>query len=219
MTLPRPNKNVLSEAALSRLRRQILQSKRPRGALLAEAAVARELQVSRVPVREALFTLEREGLVEFSDTGRAYVRTLRPEDFEELFVMRLALEPLAARLAASRKVRDTRRMEANVLATGRARSLAEVTALDLEFHALLMEFSGNRRLLQSWRSLRYELELWLGDLHRDHQRQTRQTRDLTVRGHEALLHALCEDAPAVLERKVREHILGWREWLPMPAPQ
>ena len=63
---------------------------------MAESAAARELGVSRVPIREALFTLEREGLVEFSDTGRAYVKELSPHDFEELFVLRLALEPVAA---------------------------------------------------------------------------------------------------------------------------
>lgn len=206
-----------SESALRVLRGRILDATHPPGTLLAEAAVARDLRVSRVPVREALFTLERDGLVEFSATGRAYVRRLEPRDFEDLFVLRLSLEPVAGRLAATRGALELSRMEANLAATSRARSLAEVTALDLEFHALLLELSGSPRLLRSWQSLRYELELWLGHLHRDHQRQTKRTRDMTVEGHAQLLHSLRQDSPAAVERRVREHILGWREWLPLPA--
>jgi DNA-binding GntR family transcriptional regulator len=66
---------------------------------LGESAVAQQLGVSRVPVREALFALEREGLVEFSATGRAYVKELSPQDFEELLVPHVTFESLAARLA------------------------------------------------------------------------------------------------------------------------
>src|SRR4051812_6896316 len=94
-------KNRFDESLL-RLRTEILEGTTEPGTLLAEAAVARQLGVSRVPVREALFALEREGLVEFSATGRAYVKDLTPEDFEELFVLRLTLEPIAARLATAR---------------------------------------------------------------------------------------------------------------------
>ena len=89
-----------TDSASEMLRREILDGHAAAGELLAESAVARRLGVSRVPVREALFTLERDGLVEFSGTGRAYVKKLTPRDFEELLVLRLALEPLASRLAA-----------------------------------------------------------------------------------------------------------------------
>ncbi|MDP1590292.1 MAG: GntR family transcriptional regulator, partial [Prosthecobacter sp.] len=89
-----------SDSAASQLRTDILSGTAGPGTLLAESAVALRLGVSRVPVREALFALEREGLVEFSTTGRAFVKKLTPQDFEELFVLRLTLEPLASRLAA-----------------------------------------------------------------------------------------------------------------------
>ena len=82
----------LSDSAAARLRSEILGGVVGPGNLLAESAVAQRLGFSRVPVREALFALEREGLVEFSTTGRAYVKDLTPHDFEELYVLRLALE-------------------------------------------------------------------------------------------------------------------------------
>lgn len=212
-----PNPSFRSDSAASRLRAEILNGTSAPGALLAESAVARRLGVSRVPVREALFALEREGLVEFSPTGRAFVKELTPQDFEELFVLRLALEPLASRLATPVLKTDISKLEHNLAATRRARSVQEVTLLDLEFHQLILEASGNARLLKLWRSLRGELELWLGRLHRSHQLQTKETLRETVEAHQSIIENFKTQAPAVCERLMREHILGWREWLPLSS--
>ena len=204
-----------SDLALFALRSRILHGELEPGRLLAESAVARELGVSRVPVREALFTLERQGLVEFSDTGRAYVKDLSPADFEELFVLRLTLEPLATRLAANRLRGASEELKQNIAATKRAKSVREVTQLDLDFHEIILDASGNRRLLKLWSSLRCELELWLGRLHCQHQLQTSDTRRATAAAHEKIIQALDTQSSAECERLMRRHILGWREWLPV----
>jgi DNA-binding GntR family transcriptional regulator len=204
-----------SDHTAALLRSRIIDGVLEPGALLAESAAARELGVSRVPVREALFALEREGLVEFSATGRAYVKDLSPHDFEELYVLRLALEPVAARLAAAALREDASQLEANIKATSKAPTLLVVTNLDLEFHEIILEATGNARLLKLWRSLRSELELWLGRLHRSKQLQTHGTREETVSTHRDLLECFRTQSPAVCERKMREHVLGWREWLPV----
>lgn len=212
-----PNPAFRSDSAASLLRAEILNGTSAPGALLAESAVAKRLGVSRVPVREALFALEREGLVEFSPTGRAFVKALTPQDFEELYVLRLALEPLASRLAAPALKADFSKLEKNLAATRRARSVQEVTLLDLEFHQLILEASGNARLLKLWRSLRGELELWLGRLHRSHQLQTKETLKETVDAHQSIIESFRSQNPATCERLMREHILGWREWLPLSS--
>ena len=211
---PFPTTTARSDFTVSCLRQEILDGEISPGALLAESAVALRLGVSRVPVREALFTLEREGLVEFSMTGRAYVKDLSPHDFEELYVLRLALEPVAARLAAPVFLADCSRLEKNIKATGKASTLLHVTHLDLDFHEIILEASGNARLLKLWHSLRSELELWLGRLHRSKQLQTRGTRAETVTSHEGLVHAFKTKSPIECERLMRQHILNWREWLP-----
>ena len=92
-----------TDFATSLLRQEILSGKTRPGHLLAESPVAMRLGVSRVPVREALFALEREGFVEFSGTGRAFVKELTPQDFDELYTLRLALEPPAACESLMRK--------------------------------------------------------------------------------------------------------------------
>jgi DNA-binding GntR family transcriptional regulator len=208
-----------SDHTAALLRSRIIDGVLEPGALLAESAAARELGVSRVPVREALFALEREGLVEFSDTGRAYVKDLTPHDFEELYVLRLALEPVAARLAAPALREDCSRLEKNIKATSKATTLLQVTQLDLDFHEIILEASGNARLLKLWHSLRSELELWLGRLHRSKQLQTRGTRAETVSSHQGVVEAFKTKSPTECERLMRQHILSWREWLPTTEVQ
>ena len=211
-SLVRPSR---SDESVRRLRSDIIDGALAPGTLLAEASVARQLGVSRVPVREALFTLEQEGLVEFGATGRAFVKALTPRDFEELFVLRLTLEPAAARLASANLRAYVSDLEKNLTATARAKSVPEVTRLDLEFHDIILVASGNARLLKLWRSLRGELELWLGRLHRTHQLQTKETLLQTVEAHRAIIEGFQSQSPASCERFMREHIQGWREWLPL----
>jgi len=203
-----------SDSASEKLRHEILDGLVGPGDLLAESAVAQRLGVSRVPVREALFSLERDGLVEFSETGRAYVKRLTPADFEELFVVRLALEPLASRLATPRLRATTDALERNIAATQRAKTVQQVTRLDLDFHEIILTASSNTRLLKLWSSMRAELELWLGRLHRQHQFQTSETQRETIAAHTAIVQGFRTQSPAECERLMRQHILGWREWLP-----
>jgi len=203
-----------SDSTTSRLRSEILDGDFDPGALLAETAMAERFGVSRVPVREALFTLEREGLLEFSATGRAFVKELTPQDFAELHAVRLALEPVAARLAAPSLKADSSTLEKNLAAMSRAKSIHQVTRLDLDFHELILAASGNTRLLKLWRILRCELELWLGRLHRSHQIQTEQTRNETLENHAAIIQCFRSQSPAECGRVIHKHIQGWREWLP-----
>jgi DNA-binding GntR family transcriptional regulator len=204
-----------TDRTTSLLRQEILSGKTKPGHLLAESAVAVRLGVSRVPVREALFALEREGFVEFSGTGRAFVKALTPQDFEELYTLRLALEPLAARLASPSLKADTSLLEKSIKDTSRAKTMLDVTRLDLEFHEIILEASGNARLLKLWQSLRGEMELWLGRLHRRHQINCLNTRDGTAGAHEDIIRCFRNDTPVACERLMRQHIQGWREWLPL----
>lgn len=203
-----------TEAVVERLRCDIIQQTLPPGEQLAEASVAKQLGVSRVPVREALFTLEREGLVSFTATGRAFVSDLNAKDYQELFIMRLALEPLAMRLAAPRLRLDPAALLANVAETARATSLQDVTALDLAFHDLIISACDNSRLIRLWRSLRWELDMWLGRLHRMHDHKTKGVRSETVRAHNHLIELIRTRSAAVCEQEVRLHILSWKSWLP-----
>ncbi len=212
---PPSSSKQLSEQASAVLRMRIIDGVLDPGALIAESAAAQELGVSRVPVREALFALERDGLVEFSGSGRAYVKKLSQHDFEELYALRLALEPLGSALAAPGLKADSSALERNIRATRRAKTIQEVTRLDLDFHELILEASGNSRLLKLWSSLRGELELWLGQLHRRHQANRLDTRNGTAAAHEEILMGFKSASTDGCRQLMRRHIQAWREWLPL----
>ena len=212
--IARPKPLTRTDATVDRLRADILEATLAPGDALAEAVVAKRLGVSRVPVREALFTLEREGLVEFSATGRAFVKELTARDVHELYAMRQTLEPLAARLATPAIKRDATVLAANVAATARATSLREVTRLDMEFHELILMASGYARLLKAWRALRWELGLWLGQFHHLRESRTQDVRKETVRSHTELLGMFRTRTPAACEEEIRWHVVSWKNWLP-----
>jgi DNA-binding GntR family transcriptional regulator len=145
-TSHRPLRDVVCEE----LRRLVITGELAPGARLVEDRLALQLGVSRNPVREALQTLAREGFVEILPRRGAVVARVSAEQAEELFDVRLALEPLAARLAARRA--DPRAVARLRDALGRATQATEQGQLDVlaacntEFHSLVVEAGGNAYL-------------------------------------------------------------------------
>ena len=89
------------QRATKALRELIVAGRLPEGTPLVQRDLAERLGISQTPIRHALVALERAGLVEVGDNGRALVRRLTREDLEELYAARLGLEGLAARLGAA----------------------------------------------------------------------------------------------------------------------
>jgi len=88
------------------LREQILTGARRPGSRLVERAIAAELGVSRLPVREALRTLESEGIVATAPRRGAAVRELRGEEIANLNEVHQAFDRLMVRLAAIRRTEE-----------------------------------------------------------------------------------------------------------------
>lgn len=133
------------------LRDMIVGGVLPEATPLVQRGLAERLGVSQTPVRVALGELERDGLVEVGETGRAIVSRLTREDLEELYAARLGLEGLAARLgAAAVDDADLRVMRAVLARLVRLAARREVEPyLDgrWELHARCYRASGRPRLL------------------------------------------------------------------------
>lgn len=211
----RLKRQTLAQGVVDRLRQEIFQGLHPPGAQLAEPVLAAAMGVSRAPVREALLELERHGLVEFDDKGRKRVCQLTAQDFEDIYTLRLALEPAAAAHAARLLTPEwLERLESNVRETAEAPELADVSRLDVEFHALLMSASGRQRLITVWQSFRPLLDLWLETLHRQHEQLTGHVREITVRAHRELIDVLKGGKPGHARKLLQQHIEGWYDLLP-----
>lgn len=160
-TLPRlvlangtaPSRGNMPEAVAGAVRQAILDGVLEPGAWLREAEVARELKVSRTPVRDAFRILAAEGLVNINANQGVVVSPMTSEDVLELYVMRGVLEGLAARLAARRSARrcldefsviipEMKRM-------GEAGEIRELSQLNFRFHEVVRDAAGNRYLDRS----------------------------------------------------------------------
>ncbi|VVE75522.1 GntR family transcriptional regulator [Pandoraea anapnoica] len=148
----------LSDLVFDRLRESITKGEYKPGDRLVEGRIAEELDVSRVPVREALRALAVEGLVEVRPRHGAVVASIDPASTRELVQIRATLEGLNARLAAERRSPElVRRIEA-VLQEGNAKVAAGETSglleLNARFHDLLYAAGANAMLADLMRSLR-----------------------------------------------------------------
>lgn len=215
--LPR---TTMAASAMRHLRDQIVAGALPPGQPLPESRIGEQLGVSRAPVREALQLLEREGLVAFDRRGTARVCEFGPEDVRELGLMRLALEPMAARLACKRLAEHDRdALAANLRALRSAKSLADVTQLDLEFHRLVVAASGNRRLLNAWEQLAAPFNVVMGQFHRAIEARTRATRTNTLRSHLELFETLKSGSPQENQEAAFRHASGWLQGWDGAAPK
>ena len=99
MTLALQTGSNTATLVANELRSAIMEGKLRGRHPLRQEELAEQYGVSKIPVREALFQLQSEGLVTFSSGRGATVSELSPADANEIYIMRIALEPVALRQA------------------------------------------------------------------------------------------------------------------------
>lgn len=187
------------------------------GARLSIDTIARQLQVSPTPVREAMVQLERTGLVTREALkGYRVAPPLRPSQLAELFDARLMLESTATRLATPatptllaelRSAQDAHRLAGERLIESMSAGESDVAlmtayfARDAEFHRVLFEHCGNRYLSEMSETLGAQL-------HRMRQAALHGVTDVreAMAEHEVIVEAFAGDDPRAPERAMRRHI-------------
>ena len=129
------------------------------GDRLLELQIARELNVSQGPVREALRELAALRLVECKAYCGTRVRGVNAREMREAYQVRGALEELAAPAAAARLKGNVTALEGEVAglrAAAKVHDLDAYAAHNLKFHRLIVEAADNGILLRLWESLDFE---------------------------------------------------------------
>lgn len=138
-----------------RLRAQIVAGELPAGTRLRQVEIARRLDVSTTPVREALATLQREGLVRLHPQRGAVVFLPSVEDLREHYEIRAALESLAAARTAERFEKLwAKPLEALLAEMQGGPPAARYIELNQRFHTELYGHSERRRLVEMIAGLR-----------------------------------------------------------------
>ena len=127
------------------------------GSKISETAVARELGMSRIPVRAAMDRLTQEGWIERIPNRGIIVKKLNKKGVEDLFFVREVLETAAVEQAA-KNVTDAQLRELKSVVEVYDASYAEqnlevLRRADTHFHRLLMHFSGSIRLERIFESV------------------------------------------------------------------
>lgn len=152
----------LGDRAIEAIRRAIIRGALPPCEVLRDRQLAQDLGVSRTPVRDALHRLQAEGLVESRGRAGWAVTDFTEQDVRELFGLRILLEPYGMDLLATSADSETlERLAAHwddfshPVPPDR---VEEYFARDDDFHRMIIEASGNRRLSSFYSMLRSHID-------------------------------------------------------------
>lgn len=144
----------LSDLALVHVREAIVDGRLPPGVSINQAELAKQLGISRAPLREALQMLQQEGLVEHLPFRGTVVTPLTAESVRELQSLRRLLETFAAELVLERSTgADLAILEglvAEIVAAVSAGDLDAVNDADIRLHTRIIELSGHSLLVKVW---------------------------------------------------------------------
>jgi len=168
----------------------ILAGRMAPGDRIAESTIARQMDLSRAPVREALRRLESSGLVDYKTNRGFFVHAITGESLANLYELRIVIETAAvARLVRTNAGAALPGLQAQL---DELRRLAEVGAdmathvsADMEFHRMICAASGNPRFLQVFDQIANETRLGILVIGRLYDDQT-----VLAETHEPIMRAI-----------------------------
>jgi DNA-binding GntR family transcriptional regulator len=208
----RPDGLPSSEYVYRSLRDRIISGGLAPDTRLIELSIAAEFQVSRTPVREALKRLAAEGLVLADPARGIVVHSPDPADIENVFVVREALDGLAARLAAYR-ITPSEIGRLGVIVDAMAEAIAagrreQVVIANVRFHDVIYSAAGNPMLERIARDLREFVRrfttLPFASPERVHD---------VLEEHRAIVEAMRAHDPEAAERASMAHLEAARDYL------
>lgn len=206
----------LVDAAKEEIRTAILSGRLQPGSPLSVPALAGQLGISRTPVRDALMHLLSEGLVREVRRKGIVVAAFGRRELYELNDVRAALEPLAARHAATAlDERSLGRLRELLDAHGRAATsddLERYIDADLSFHGFIGQVGGNRRLAQLLGLLQAQTRLAMRAAASVSGRMP-----VAHREHETIFTALAKRDTEAAATAMHDHIINARDVVAGPV--
>ena len=207
-----PSHKTLRDWVFDCLRTSIVSGDLAPGQRIVEADLAKQLEVSKSPVREAILQLKQDGLVIDAPKGRGVVvAPLKPNDVREIYAVRGTLETLAVtilatdpqpeRLAVLRGLIERMRQG---LVDGDLRRQFDA---DVEFHTALCAVTGNRRLYDLFSSLRPDIQRIFLFVVNAMTLEGEDSPEAALAEHESLLQSITDGDVNLATSRITTHII------------
>jgi DNA-binding GntR family transcriptional regulator len=202
----------LKQCLVADIRNRILSGGYKPGEHLPEAKICRRFKVSRTPVRDALNQLETEGLVTITPNKGARVITLSYDDVSNIYDMLIILEGAASRFACLKANADViAKLEEYEFLLEKATSesnLDLVFQLNIKFHWLITESTGNPYLIETQKNYRRLVERFarFSPFISDQLKAT-------IEDHPKIIIAFKKRNPALAEFVAKEHMENAKKFM------
>jgi DNA-binding GntR family transcriptional regulator len=203
--LPARDSTTLVRTVRDRLRQAVVREELPAGMRLSQEQLARQLGVSRMPVRAAITELITEGLLEPRATGGVVVRPLSQKDLEDVYEVRQAIESQAVRHVSLHPSPDGLDHLQQVLREHRdaytSYTAAQLLEADRAFHMAVLTSTGNEQFMKA------VVPLW-SVVERAMFRMLTMpgVADLAWDEHEKIAAAIAKGDADMAEHHLREHL-------------
>jgi phosphonate utilization transcriptional regulator len=202
--------NSLSMLIQPEIERLILSGELAVGQWMNESELAQRFGVSRGTVREAFRMLEQSGLIRQEKNRGVFVREISIKEADDIYDLREALDELVGRTiadtATSKQLKLLHEMLDQMRGAVKANDVVQYHPLNLRFHDLMVEFTGNAKLIATYRRLINELHLFRlrGLAGLDGLRASQDE-------HRAIVKAIESRNPETAGRIMRSHVIKSRQ--------
>jgi DNA-binding GntR family transcriptional regulator len=200
----------LTDLAVELIRNTIVEGRLEFGEQLSESVLAANLGISKTPVREALFQLKLQGLVDVHPQRGTYVFQLSEQDVREICSFREVIESAALTKAmehARSNLRDRlNRIMAETAKAERQGKFDQLPKLDAQFHEAIVEHSGCQYLRTSYNLIFYKIQALRARLP-EHDADV----DDCCHNHELIVDQIEKGNAASAQKILREHIRHTQE--------
>ena len=187
------------------LRDKILNEEYAKGQKLNEVTLAKELEISRTPIREALKQLELEGLVRSIPNKGVYVIGFSARDIDDMFEIRLALEGLAIELAIDRMDEDHLNKIQEIFELMEFYTMKDdqkkIASLYIEYHDAIYQSTRSQYFAQLLKDINYYVSVTSR-----HSISQPERLDTALEEHKAIFEAILNKDKKSAREMIKRHI-------------
>lgn len=199
------NPTLIKDQIYHQIKKEILSGSISPGSRLLEGRLAKQINVSRTPVREALHILEMEGFLESFPRVGYRVRKITWREAIEINEIRAVLEPLAAKKAIESEdqtyIEELEEVLKKTEKAARQNQIKSFFQYDTEFDEVILRASGMKTLIDVWATLRHRLKLYKMGAQ-----DSIETMMRSIKGHWKIYECLRTKDKEGVERAIKEHL-------------